>query len=712
MQENLKVVLVVPPGHAVGDCALGPSMIKATLQEKGIETEVVYLNLLLAERLHPGLMLLFNSASDPFSSSVGSELEEFMWSCCLWGNEEERIREYARKFPEQPTLKTITNLLHVRLTEEFSVGLLSAVISELNIFVPKAIERIEQAKPTVLGFSSVFNTICSTATIAREFRRKHEDIPIVVGGKNAWGVVGEEQLKTFPWIDFFFQGEAEEHFPRFVKDLVAGEDLSSHTNVISKAHLARQKYESFPIVSEDVFNQLPIPDYTDFINTMNSFKWKNRVTRRLKLETSRGCWWGQKHKCSFCSMAGDFLCFRQKSPKSTHEYFQASMERYADTINEGKCFDIDILDDLIPPDHYEKVYREATWPPNVNIVHGLTKVVLSEKDGESLFAGKFRHLIPGIESLENSVLKAMNKGTTAVQGVQYLKRATSAGLSSHWGYLRGMPGVKEDKERLIELAELLNHLPAPGAAPLFIGRGSSYFNDPDKFGIELYAFPGLRLAFPELSEQEVLNLSNTVGHRGDMLVDLNDSAGKALADWGKQPIGSHLLAIPKKEKLLVYDSRPCALRRKRFLDGLPRLLFDYCMDKARTLKSIEEHISTQTNFAGVDSEQSLKILEDLIESKIMIRDHSHSGVPVYLSLACKLTRQYKSYLWRKNTDVIPFEMKDLAEIPWAQQLLQMAKIGPLKLLLARCLTFVFSTRASLKKWVALSYNRMLLAMLR
>ncbi len=34
----------------------------------------------------------------------------------------------------------------------------------------------------------------------------------------------------------------------------------------------------------------------------------------MPYKTSRGCWWGQKHHCTFCGINGGGMGFRDKSP--------------------------------------------------------------------------------------------------------------------------------------------------------------------------------------------------------------------------------------------------------------------------------------------------------------------------------------------------------------------------------------------------------------
>src|SRR4051812_31793928 len=43
----------------------------------------------------------------------------------------------------------------------------------------------------------------------------------------------------------------------------------------------------------------------------------------LPYESSRGCWWGQKHHCTFCGLNGEGMVFREKSPDRVIEDLRA-----------------------------------------------------------------------------------------------------------------------------------------------------------------------------------------------------------------------------------------------------------------------------------------------------------------------------------------------------------------------------------------------------
>src|SRR6185312_11348545 len=45
---------------------------------------------------------------------------------------------------------------------------------------------------------------------------------------------------------------------------------------------------------------LPYPDHSDFFRDFEASSIHSLVVTEVTMETSRGCWWGQKHHCTFC----------------------------------------------------------------------------------------------------------------------------------------------------------------------------------------------------------------------------------------------------------------------------------------------------------------------------------------------------------------------------------------------------------------------------
>ncbi len=48
----------------------------------------------------------------------------------------------------------------------------------------------------------------------------------------------------------------------------------------------------------------------------------------LPYEAGRGCWWGEKHHCTFCGINGQGMVFRQKSPDKVIAEFREITRRH------------------------------------------------------------------------------------------------------------------------------------------------------------------------------------------------------------------------------------------------------------------------------------------------------------------------------------------------------------------------------------------------
>ena len=65
-------------------------------------------------------------------------------------------------------------------------------------------------------------------------------------------------------------------------------------------------------------------------STTTSRRWPLRSSIRpgLPLETSRGCWWGSVHQCTFCGLNGTSLGYRVKSPGRVLTELDELQDRY------------------------------------------------------------------------------------------------------------------------------------------------------------------------------------------------------------------------------------------------------------------------------------------------------------------------------------------------------------------------------------------------
>src|SRR5262249_17493981 len=91
---------------------------------------------------------------------------------------------------------------------------------------------------------------------------------------------------------------------------------------------------------------------------------------------------------------------------------------------------------------------------------------------------------PGIESLDDSVLRIMRKGVTAIENVQLLKWCAEIGLRPSWNLLWGFPGEPQQAfDDMIALIPKLAHLQPPvGMGTIRLDRFSPNFEQAAELG--------------------------------------------------------------------------------------------------------------------------------------------------------------------------------------------------------------------------------------
>ena len=107
---------------------------------------------------------------------------------------------------------------------------------------------------------------------------------------------------------------------------------------------------SFAPVVEELDN-LPIPDYSDYFEQLAVSPIEAEISPSVLIETSRGCWWGAKHHCTFCGLNGDTMGFRSKSPRRVIDELVYLRQRYGVTK-------VDSVDNILDLRYTTEVFPE------------------------------------------------------------------------------------------------------------------------------------------------------------------------------------------------------------------------------------------------------------------------------------------------------------------------------------------------------------------
>lgn len=223
---------------------------------------------------------------------------------------------------------------------------------------------------------------------------------------------------------------------------------------------------------------VPTPDFSAFFTQFRASQAGGAITPSLLIETSRGCWWGEREHCTFCGLNGATMAFRSKSPARV-------IEEISGLRKEHGVRTFNVVDDILDMTYFRSVLPKLAdarldidffWEIKSNLTYEQVRLLRD--------AG-VTSVQPGIESLSDHVLKLMRKGVTGFRNIELLKWCKEYGVKPYWNMLYGFPEeTAEDYETTAALIPALWHLDPPtGYGPIRIDRFSPYHDRPADYGM-------------------------------------------------------------------------------------------------------------------------------------------------------------------------------------------------------------------------------------
>ena len=347
-------------------------------------------------------------------------------------------------------------------------------------FIAQCVDRIIATGPRVVGFTSTFQQNVPSLHLAKELKRNAEHITTVFGGANCDGPMGAALHRSFPFLDVVVRGEAEAVVGTLFEELLRGGPVTAHPAVCARntrglALLKKAEPAELPVM-EDV----PLPDHDDYFRDLDRLPFRGELLPTwIAFESARGCWWGQKHHCTFCGVNGTSMKFRSKSATRTLDELTTFSRKYRVT-------NFNATDNIIDMSYFDSLLPSLAASGQDYRLFYETKANLKKSHLEAMAAAGVREIQPGIESLSTPVLSLMRKGTTALQNIRLLKWALENRIEVGWNIIIGFPG--EDPAEYAKMADLvpsLHHLEAPNIAFLQIHRFSPYHTNPADHSIRI-----------------------------------------------------------------------------------------------------------------------------------------------------------------------------------------------------------------------------------
>lgn len=549
MSDQAQVALVNMPFSYSKYPSIQLGTLSALLKSKGIPVDCHHMNVRFAHKIGVPLYEMICEKRALFG--------EWLFSYLLFRDNPKRA-EYPRVF--KPVFEQVAQESGQPIS--FFEDMATRTAPQ---FLTWAMTAIDWGQYKLVGFTSTFDQNVASLTLAKLIKDLYPHVKVVFGGANYDGEMGMEYFRAFPFIDYVVVGEGEEVFPQLVSHVLEGKPEVVPNGVIFREQ-KQIRFTQNPALFADFAKTGP-PDYDDFYHLLAELgDAAQGLDRILLYEGSRGCWWGEKHHCTFCGLNAQSMKFRAKAPDQAAREMTALSSRY-DTTR------FRLVDNIIDMKYVENLFGQFAAAHCDLDVFIETKSNLQKSQIRTLAVGGVKCMQPGLESLSLSQLKAMDKGVTPLQNILCLKWSSYYRVAVSWNILLGFPGeTNEDYRRQIDLLPSLFHLQAPEATGKFwLQRFSPYFTRPHEYGVRITG-PGMAYEYVyDAARLDLLKIAYDFEYELDHWpVDpqLYQELVGLVEEWQRRARGSDrpfLYYSKSMDYITVYDGRdPQAPTRQRF----------------------------------------------------------------------------------------------------------------------------------------------------
>jgi len=311
-------------------------------------------------------------------------------------------------------------------------------------------DRIVREKPDLLAMEAKTPTIKRHWKIVAKLKEESGYDPIVVLYGDHVTAMPEESMESCP-VDYVMTGG---DYDFILGDLVA---WLNHKNDQPPGGIRYRKDGEIittggMVLTHDL-NEAPFIDRD--LTKWELYAYKNgnfKYTPGTYLMAGRDCWWG---KCTFCSWTTTYpgSTFRTVTPERHLDEIGHLIENYGmkEIFDDAGCF---------PKGEWLKEFCEGFIARGYHkkVVMGCNMRVgaLDQEEWNLLAKANFRFILIGLESMTQSTLVRLKKGTNVDHIEETMRMAKKAGLEPHITTMIGYPWEsKEDAEKTISFARRL-----------------------------------------------------------------------------------------------------------------------------------------------------------------------------------------------------------------------------------------------------------------
>lgn len=488
---GLKVVLLNLPWASYRRPSIQLGLLGALAERLGCEVQIAHLNLDLAAQFG---LTNYEVVSEHRSIALG----EWLFARAAFGDEAPAPEPFLAQYGD-----ALRQLLTRRQSPLDLDDLLRFREEGAERFLRAQLQPAAWADTDLFGLSSTFQQNNACFAMARLLKDAWPACRVVAGGANFDADMGLEWLRCVPALDVVVSGEADVAFPMLLRALAQGRSLDSVPNLVLRGAPAgtaadppatRVVRRTLSMPPFRALDDLPTPDYRDYFDRAERLALLDTAARRnvdLPVETSRGCWWGERRHCTFCGLNGQTMAYRSKTATRVAEELADLAARY-------RSFRFTAVDNILDLQFHKTLFPELVAQKRSYDLFFEVKSGVSPAHLRELHAAGIRRIQPGVESLSTHVLQLMNKGVGALANVNLLRGSRQWGLDVSWNLIWGFPGeTQDDYDTQLAWLVRLSHLQPPtGAGRIWLERFSPLYQQRAASDVPLQPERSLQYVYP------------------------------------------------------------------------------------------------------------------------------------------------------------------------------------------------------------------------
>lgn len=480
---------------------------------------------------------------------------------------------------------------------------LNKLIESIELAENQIFDAIQRYSPKLVAFTTTFQTITSVEMISEKLKKEMDPPPhIVAGGSNAEGEMAEGLATFFYSVDHIFSGEVSEDFISYCKSPKKWSKGVTHSSSLSPPHKG-------------------ILDFDEFYKQANDVGHPRMASIWIPLETSKGCWFGEKSHCTFCGLNGAGMLFRSKPANSALEEYKHYRDKY-------RPMGFFMVDNIIPRHFFSEFLpklAEQEEKPDLfyEVKSNLTfsEISLLKASGASSFQ-------PGIEALSTPLLKHMKKGTSAYINLRTLFWAKQVRIRVAWNLLAHFPNdEREWYEETLSILPYIRHLQPPQQAvsKVSVDRFSPLFTNPSAHNISnIRPVRHYHSIFGGTTDIQKIAYHFEADFNSEYTAELDEIINKHIfhwkETWTKNPASLEAFQLKGRSTLIV-DTR-CTINTQQVIIDKSGALLNFIQSGEKGVSSDQLHWLLEKGLVLSVENRIVNLVE-----KIFIKSHGELLLP-------------------------------------------------------------------------------------